>query len=66
MAIFDCGGLDGKLDLYDGGFAQFVATVLTGGYTHEDELRVIPDPEDWGPARRRPLWTPAYDWDRTR
>ncbi|MFE7532366.1 SMI1/KNR4 family protein [Kitasatospora sp. NPDC057542] len=66
VAIFDCGGLDGKLDLYDGGFAQFVATVLTGGYAHEDELRVIPDPEDWGPARRRPLWTPAYDWDRTR
>ncbi|MFJ9847206.1 SMI1/KNR4 family protein [Kitasatospora sp. NPDC101155] len=53
---------DGELDHFDGGFAEFVATVLTGGYAKEDELLVRADPADWGPQPARPLWTPGYDW----
>ncbi|WP_030246802.1 SMI1/KNR4 family protein [Streptomyces sp. NRRL S-350] len=64
VAVFDCGeGLDGELELHEGGFARFVATVLTGGYPHQDEWLVTPNPEHWGPQPPRPLWTPNRDWD---
>ncbi|MFJ9460005.1 SMI1/KNR4 family protein [Kitasatospora sp. NPDC101447] len=64
VAVFcDFDGIDdGELARFDGGFAEFVATVLTGAYAHEDELLVRPDPEEWGSQPVRPLWTPAYDW----
>ncbi|MFE3879781.1 hypothetical protein ACFXPX_35965 [Kitasatospora sp. NPDC059146] len=63
VAVFDCGGLDGALDVHEGGFAQFVTTVLTGGYAHQDELLVTPTPGGWQPPR--PPWTPGHDWDGT-
>lgn len=54
-------GRDGKLDHFDGGFAEFVAAVITRNYAHEDEFLIRPDPEKWGePAR--PMWTPSSDW----
>ncbi|MFD0410347.1 SMI1/KNR4 family protein [Kitasatospora sp. NPDC127116] len=51
-----------RLDHFDGGFAEFLATVLTGGYAAEDELLVRADPEVWGPQPARPLWSPKSDW----
>ncbi|QKW18532.1 hypothetical protein HUT16_05155 [Kitasatospora sp. NA04385] len=51
-----------RLDHFDGGFADFLVTVLTGGYAAEDELLVRADPAVWGPEKPRPLWSPHRDW----
>ncbi|GAA2277767.1 MULTISPECIES: SMI1/KNR4 family protein [Kitasatospora] len=53
---------DDRLDHFDGGFAEFLLTVLTGGYTAEAELLVLADPDVWGPQLPRPLWSPGEDW----
>ncbi|MEU6974290.1 SMI1/KNR4 family protein [Kitasatospora aureofaciens] len=53
---------DDRLDHFNGGFAEFLETVLTGGYASEDELLVRADPDVWGPQPARPLWSPGDDW----
>jgi len=63
----------GRFECFDGGFAEFVATVLSGAYAMENELLVRPDPEDWDPEEMdleewdpaHPLWIPGADWAAT-
>ncbi|MER6400847.1 SMI1/KNR4 family protein [Kitasatospora sp. NPDC001603] len=52
----------GMIDRFDGGFSEFLVTVLEGGYRREEELLVKGDPEEWDLLEPEPMWRPSLDW----
>ncbi|MFJ6141884.1 SMI1/KNR4 family protein [Kitasatospora sp. NPDC092286] len=52
----------GMIDRFDGGFAEFVVTVLEGRYRREVDVLVKGDPEEWDLLEPEPMWRPSLDW----